>query len=243
MWFDYALWRSDLSLSEFEKTYIQRGRSASKLVAKWRSGTVAPTRTSALALERVLPETLWLFDLPLFPLLADEPIRQRVLSRHTGNLLGESWMGLREWRLPAGQVDGASIYPMSSTRDLVHRGDIWGLCALVGTVRWAELEGDLHSQIEASQDAFRALPALLRLPWARTSIRPIFDLLQSVRIRMPYSSVMFDVEWDAIEALAAQPSFIVHPQERPRTEHGEPQEYPDPVTTMQFVAAKPQQTW
>lgn len=185
LWLDHALWRSGVPLTDFERVYIRRARSASNLVPKWRAGTVLPTRASAVALERLLSGTFWIFDLPLFALLADEPIRRRTLERLTNAFFGESWTGMPEWRLPVADLDGTRVYCRSSPRELVHRGDIWGLCALIGTVRWAELEGDFLLHIEASQDAFRALPALLREPWAAASIRPLYDLIERVRIRMP----------------------------------------------------------
>lgn len=243
LWFDHALWRSGLSPTDFERVYIRRGRSVSNLVAKWRAGTVLPNRASAVALERLLPDTLWLFDLPLFALLVDEPISRRTLERLTDGLRGESWIGTPEWRLPALDHNGTTAYRRSDPRALVHRGDFWGLCALIGTVRWMELEGDFPLHIEASQDAFRALPALLREPWAATSIRPLYKLIERIRVRMPYSRVLYQVTWETIEALAARPSFEADPARRPKTPNGQFETYPDPVITMRFVPAKPQQAW
>jgi hypothetical protein len=97
--------------------------------------------------------------------------------------------------------------------------------------------------VEASQDAFRALPALLREPWAFASTRLLYNLIERVRFRMPYSSSLFQTQWDTIEALAARSDFEADPARRPKNPGGQPVVYPDPIITMRFVPVKPQQTW
>lgn len=240
LWLDHAMWLSGLAPAEFARKYIERDRSASNLFAKWRAGIAIPGRNSAISLERQLPNTLWLFDLPLFPLLADEPIPKAKLKSLTEKHIGTNFIGGRAWRLPDGD-DLASTTWWST--GLVYRGDIWGLYALIGMIRWSELEGDLHHHLGASQDAFRALPALLRLPWAAPSVRQLYELIERIRNRMPYSDRLFRVDWDVIESLASRPDFIADRDQRPRGVDGRFMTYPDPIIKMNFVPRKRQEEW
>lgn len=240
IWLDHAIWLSGLSPSEFARVYVERNRSASNLFAKWRAGTAIPSRNSALSLERHLPGTLWLFDLPLFPLLADEPISKSKLKRLTDSYLRTNFIGARAWRLPG---EDKAMYTTWWPTGLVYRGDIWGLFALIGMVRLAELEGDFLGHIDASKHAFRALPAMLQIPWAKSSVPQIYDLIEAVRIRMPYSLNIFSVDWNIIEALALRADFIADWDLRPRGLDDRPILYPDPVIEMRAVPSRRRGTW
>lgn len=162
LWLDHAVWLSGLEWPQFERICIQRNRSASNLGAKWRAGTTLPNRSSATAMERVLPGSAWVFELPLFQLLSDEPLTRSRLTALTANFRQPGFLDEHCWVLP--QQGSEAFYYDSQT--LLHRGDLWGMFGLVGGIRWAELDGDNYEHLQYSQDAFRALPSLLRMPWA-----------------------------------------------------------------------------
>ncbi|MEB2239553.1 hypothetical protein [Xanthomonas campestris] len=236
LWLDHAIWLSGLPEKEFSDVYIRRGRSDSKLVEKWRKGMATPSATSARALEGKLPGTRWVFELPLFPLLADQPLSPAALARLTQGVIGVGEVGLREFRLPDGSYDWLS-------RNLVWRADLWGLSAIVIMMRFAEAEADDHEHMETSMNAFRALPALLRAPWAAPATRALAEALDTVRRRVPFSAQAFTVDWEAIEKLAAAPDFHPDPQCRPRDPKGYPEAYRDAVIKMRQVPARKQERW
>lgn len=126
---------------------------------------------------------------------------------------------------------------------LVYRGDIWGLFALIGMVRLAEFEGDFLDHIDASKHAFRALPALLRVPWVQPSVRQLYELIEAVRDRMPYSRNIFSVDWSIIESLALRADFIADWDLRPLGPDDRPITYPDPIIQMKAVPSRRRGTW
>ena len=242
-WLDYALWLGGVPEAEFERIYIERYRSASNLVAKWKSGATFPSRNSALALERILPGTLWLFDLPLFPLLADAPISRRTLESLTGGISWENIIGIPGWRLPLDEVNQRMNYTWYDSRELVERGDIWGLCALIASLRRAELIGDHYQHFQIGKDAFRALPELLRLPWAADSIESIYKQMERIRRRVQFNYRLFGVNWEAIKTLANTPGFYANPLLRPKDHDGNPLVFQDPIVALRVVKDRQQSTW
>ncbi|MEA9705647.1 hypothetical protein [Xanthomonas campestris] len=236
LWLNHAIWLSGLSEKEFSDIYIRRGRSDSKLVEKWRKGMAIPSTTSVRALEGKLPGTRWVFDLPLFPLLADQPLSRAALTRLTQGTIGVGLLGPRAFQVPEGGYEWQSEH-------LVWRGDLWGLSAIVTMMRFAEVEADDHGHAQASMDAFRALPALLRTPWAAPAIKALGDALDTVRRRVPFSAQAFKVDWPAIEELAAAPDFHPDPGHRPRDAMGYAETYRDTVIQMRQVPARKQHRW
>ncbi|AGH78716.1 hypothetical protein QT792_20265 [Xanthomonas citri pv. citri] len=239
LWLDHALWLSGLEWTQFERICIQRNRSASKLGGKWRAGTNLPNRSSAQAMERVLSGTAWVFDLALFQLLSNEPLTRSRLTALTANFRQPGFLDGHCWRLP--HQDGVAISHDSQT--LLHRGDLWGLFGLVGDVRWAELEGDDYKHLECSQDAFRALPALLRTPWAAACVPQLYELLERVRRRVPYTRDAYEVEWKTIEELAARAQFSAEPADRSSDANGYAELYPDPIVLMKRVRDRRIRQW
>lgn len=204
-------------------------------MAKWRSGEVIPSRASAVALERDVPGTLWLFDLPLFPFLADQQIRRADVRRAIEPWRIEKLHELGpDWELPPDD-DGRSRYYLADTSAFVHRGDIWGLAALVALMRQAEVDGDQQGHCAASMNAFRALPALMQTPWCAPSAHSLFELLIGLQRRMPYSFACFEASWNIIQELSHRGDYQPDPQKR-RFNSARPYAmYPDPIVPMQRV--------
>lgn len=236
LWLDHAIWLSGMSEKEFGEIYIRRGRSDSKLVEKWRKGMAIPGHLSARALEGKLPGTRWVFDLPLFPLLADQPFSLAAMKRLTQGTIGVGMIGLRELQLP----DQAYAW---YSRHLVWRGDLRGLSAIVTIMRFAEVEADDHQHLQASMDAFRALPALLRISWAASAVKALCTALDTVRCRVPFSAQAFKVDWLTIETLASAADFHPDPGCRPQDSRGYAETYPDAVVQMRQVPARKQERW
>jgi len=204
-WLDHALWIAGVDEKVFTERFIHRGRSASNLLAKWKSGATLPSRPSAIALEKSLPGTLGVFDLPLWELLADNPLPGSFVRGVLAKLRTKVPYGW-QWDFPGLPTRSPSLLPNDSA-SLVSRGDIWGLTAIVGLVREAEAARNALSHVELSKDMFRALPSALKLPW----MAPSADLLQGcvdrIRMREPLSAAMFDVDWSVIAGQVASPNY------------------------------------
>jgi len=205
IWLDHAQWKSGLDDKAFAERYIQRGRSESNLVVKWRAGVTLPSRSSATALERQLPGTAAMFNLPLYELLADQPLPPAFVARMIRSVRKENEYGW-EWNFPGVASRRFSTRPDDS-EVLVSVGDIWGLTAVIALVRQAEIRGDGLSHIELCKDMYRALPAVLKLPWVAPSAKLLQNCINQIRARIPLSEAMFDVDWSVITRHAADPAY------------------------------------
>ena len=234
IWLDHAQWVSGLDLKAFAERFIHRGRSESNLVQKWKSGTTLPSRASAISLEKLLPGTQVMFDLPLYELLADAPISlsnvDKVIALHRKKVdFGH------QWSFPGARSSRISMLPDDSAA-LVARGDIWGLTAIVALVRRAEAAGETLSHIELCKDMYRALPAVLKHPWAAPSTELLRDCINRVRARMYLSVVMFDVDWSVINDHASNPAYEPDRERRPiDPETHRFIEFEDPVLEAQLI--------
>lgn len=243
LWLEHALWLSGLTAREFGRTYVERGRSASNLMLKWRAGTVLPSQGSATALEKQLPGTAWLFDLPLFPLLENRRVTRRELSR-----LIAPWHHPRrhpadpEWKLPPDH-DGRTVYAAIDTGSLLARGDIWGLAGIVASARIAELQNDERCHAAAIADAFRTLPSLIKISWSGSSVRDLFELITAQQRRVTYSRLTFRANWETIELLASVNGYDPDPLRRKALRGSVYSMFADPVIGLRPIPCKRVNRW
>ena len=244
LWLDHAIWRSGLTPRQFESEHIHRDRSPSNLMGKWLAGDVLPSHASAKALERRIPGTLWVFELPLFPLLANFPVLRQDLRRLTADWEAREEMpGMGpDWRLPP-DSEGRTVCYLCDTSSLVSRGDLWGLTALTAIMRLAELEGDQPGHVAASKDAFRALPALMRLQWFGPSAHAIFQQLEALQHRMPYSKVSFQADWATLKVLSKLANYEPDPLKRMSGSTSPYELYPDPIVLLRHIPAAKISRW
>lgn len=243
MWLAHAVWLSELSANDFAKKFIERGRSASNLMLKWRSGGVLPSQASALALEKQLPGTAWLFDLPLFPLLDSRRFTRNELTRVLA-----PWQRTAghpadpEWKLPP-DSSGRTVFAAIDTGALLARGDIWGLAGIVASARMAESQHNEAWHASAIADAFRALPALLMAPWSRDSTASLYALLSSLQERVTYSRLTFAASWATIERLASTDGYDPDPLRRTAARGTAYSMFPDPIVYMKSVPSRRLSRW
>jgi len=213
---------SGLDEHSFASKYLYGGRSESGLMGKWLSTKTALWRSSAQRLNKELPGTIDTFDLSLFELLTDEPIEVKRIRKLLEPYRATEHDGapLVYWKFPnqADRLADRSHVPVlveTDTQGLFACNDHYSFIAILGVVRLADETGDSDLHWNASKDMFRALPALLKLPWFRENAESLIRQLERVRCRMLVSSLMFDVDWDVIWRQVDDPNHQPNRNRRP----------------------------
>lgn len=245
-WLNYALTQSGcVTWPEFDKLYVERGRSRSQLGEKWRKGTVEPQRRSAMKVNEGLPGTLAVFDSPLWVLLENRPFSQSEIERIMSDYRPEKSRCIPFfWLFPDDEVRWtqwrcAPTLTVLDTGGLVHRGDMWGFIALLWTMRYAEAVGDQELHHRASEDMYRAMPMALREPWLAEYATEFFKLTEAIRARSMYSFYLFDVDFDVIKRQAMDPTYEPVRELRPQDPvTGRFQEVDDPVLQAHVIPGR-----
>ncbi|MET4569104.1 hypothetical protein ABIE04_001431 [Rhodanobacter soli] len=246
VWLDDAYTQAGCaSWPEFDKKYVERGRSRSNLGEKWRKGTVVPGLYSAKKLNEQLPGTLAVFKSPVWALLENRPFSKPEIGRVMSDYRPGEASGLPFfWLFPNDEARWkqgrcAPTLTMSDTGGLVHRGDMWGFIALLWTMRYAEADGDQQLHHRASQDMYRAMPMAIREPWLANHAAALIELTESIRARSLYSFYLFDVDFDVIKRQAADPTYEpVRELRRRDPVTGRFQEVEDPVLPAQIIPGR-----
>ncbi len=201
----YAQSIARMGVSELAMRAIYKARGHSGLHEKWLTGKVALSRVSAAKLDSLAPGTLELFDLPLFPLLSDSPVREAdvfdLLSKYRRAEVGLG--DLMPWKFPdelqrLERRDFSPVMSVTDTANLFLYGTPHSFAVLLGVVRVAESRRDIELHVRASQDLYRALPFILRAPWFKESREDFIALLNQLRSRVLLSARLFDVDWDVV---------------------------------------------
>ena len=188
--------------------HVARGRARSNLLWKWQHGLVSPSKLTVAAIEESLPSTRWVYDLPLWELLRDEPISLPRLKAMVSDLTAER--GVRIWWFPGDDARieercvPIALYP--DTDQLVARNDIWGLVGCVLRTRLCEQDRAEGEHTSVSMNMFRALPGALKLPGLESYAEELFSSLNAVRARVPTTLMLYDVDFDLILRQANDPT-------------------------------------
>jgi len=200
LWLDHALWKAGKTPHEFGRAYVERDADRfqdSKVVFKWAALKRKPSLERVLRIDDAVPGTAWVYDLPLFDLLAPSPLTVAKIERLTMSLrAGESLD--HDWHFP-GEQPFARAHTRWDTTGLVERGDIWALIATLACVRHAEAIHDTDALAKSLQDVFRILPGVLKTPWIRRALPQFRACLDLIRIRAPSVACCFLVNWKRIE--------------------------------------------
>jgi hypothetical protein len=239
----YAQIQTGTTLLELAKRSIYASRTHSGLHEKWIEGLAMMSRGSAVKLEKVAKGSLEVFDLPLLPLLAQEPLSEAqiydLLSRY--RRASDEMGDLLPWRFPDESQrfkskDFVPIMSVTDTENLFRYGTPHSFSVLLGIARLAESKGDVLLHLRAFQDLYRALPFILRAPWFNECRRGLIELLHQTRCRMPLSAALFDVDWDVISRQMNDQTITLCRWERPRcSATGRVVDLEDPILEAEIV--------
>jgi len=208
VWLGHALHLCGLDLKEFARVHIVRNRTRSNLVQKWENGDVAPSKLTVAAVEESLPGSRWVYDLPLWELLRNEPISRQRLRAIAAGLTARR--GLQVWWFPGDDARFVqrkvpiAIYP--DTDRLVARNDVWGLVGCVLRTRLCEQDRAEGEHLNESTNMFRALPGALKLPGFRPYAEELLSSLLALRSRVFLTALLYDVDLEVILHQADDPS-------------------------------------
>lgn len=207
-WLGHSLHLSGLELTAFTKKYIVRNRTRSNLVRKWQRGEAAPSELTVATVEESLPGSRWIYDLPLWELLRNEPISSQRLRTIAAGLTANP--GIHMWWFPGDDARFAqakipfATYP--DTDPLVARNDVWGLVGCVLKTRLCEQDRAMGEHLNESMNMFRALPGALKTPGFRPYAQELFSSLMDLRSRVFLSTLLYDVDLDVILRQADDPT-------------------------------------
>jgi hypothetical protein len=184
------------------------------LYEKWLSGECVPHENSARLLDKTLPGTFDVFDLPLYKLLSDKPISEREIVNLLQRYLRQDEIKRRllPWQFPdeADRIKDKTIVPVMHLVDLENLfryNTIHSFSAILGIVRSADARGDTETHFAASKYLFRALPTVLKLPWFAQHRDLLVEQLETVVSRVWTTPVLFDVDWSVIDRQVLDPKF------------------------------------
>jgi len=234
LWLDHALWKTGMTAHEFGRAYVERRSDRfqdSKAVFKWAALKRIPSRGRVLQIERSVPNTAWVHDLPLFDLFDSSPLTVARVERLTSSLRAGEPFG-HDWHFPA-DPPFARAHTRWDTAGLVDRGDVWALIATLACVRYTETTHDVDAFVRALQDAYRILPGVLKTPWARLALPQFRNCLDIIRARAPSVARCFLVNWARIEAYRDWDGYVpLRHMRRRDAEGGRFIEYPDVVLPL-----------
>lgn len=207
VWLGHALHLSGLDIKKFTRDHIVRNRTRSNLEQKWKNSDAAPSNLTVAAVEESLPGSRWVYDLPLWELLRNEPISRQRLRGITASLTRT--LGLQLWWFPGDDARFTqrkvpiAIYP--DTDRLVARNDIWGLVGCVLRTRLCEQDRAEGEHLNESMNMFRAMPGALKLPGFRPYAEELLSSLMALRSRVLVTALLYDVDLEVILRQADDP--------------------------------------
>lgn len=185
-----------------------------RLAPKWASGELIPTGKSVRKLDKDYPDTAWVYQLPLFELLAN----RRLAIPEIGRLMQPytEKHSLPYWSFPNDETRDHEIAIFKEdSQGLFQQGDIYGFMAILSLVRESEtlLDPDIH--LAHLANLFRAVPAIGKLPWIKPHIPLLRECLETIRSRRPSALVDIRVDWDVIQKQIEDPKFSPNREKRP----------------------------
>lgn len=211
---------------------IYAGKGDSKLVEKWIRGKSHPRSDTAARLDESVAGLFPVFRLA--ELLRNRPLSaesiEKIMAPFRTDATGED-----VWVFPnddTHRVDGRfkSHFDREDTRAFVERGDMYGFLAIVAAVRMEEADGDGRDYRRFCADMYRAIPAILKIPWVAPARALLEQCVDAIRFRYAYSATTLSVDWNVIERQAADAAFEPNRELRKRDpETGRFVELEDPV--------------
>ena len=202
VWLDHSLYLAELDLSNFAQKFLDHHTDRSGLIYKWANGKAAPNDETRRRIDKKLPGSCAVYDLPLFSLLDPRPLSKNQVSKLLAIYKAPD-SDLFPWKFPNDdEMETQNRCARTMIRDdstaLLSRGDIYGFTVIIGLVREAEAKGDMNALLVHLTNAYRAFPAVARIPWYRNHANLLRKCVDTIRYRNYVVGMTFDVDWTVI---------------------------------------------
>ncbi len=240
IWIECIFREHDLDAKSLE-AMIAKGSEPSGQVYKWVNADNCVTKSKAKKVEKMIPASMEVFNLPLFELLKNVPIKKFLLNQIMSDYIDDS-NELYFWRLPEkykGEADGHLIpIILPDNLDMLYqRGGVFSFIAILYLVRRAEAEGDGHLHLEAIKHAYKSFPSLARHQDFIGHWKDILKAFQLIHLRVTTSALLVQPDIDIIKRQIESEHFITLRELRPRhpvTHRFEDNETPYREATIPF---------
>jgi len=212
LWISHLCHAHGLSLAQLDQRYLAKTADSkpSGLAYRWWLGETAPTRRSALNLERMLPGSLSVLDSPLRELLDERNLPAPRILRLLGDHLNPHAY-TRPWDLPPapGSLRTRPVYYFDDSEGLAQRGDLLGFTCIMGLVRYAEANNDVDRFLHHAKNAYRMFPVLAGLQWIYPHWHALSTSLDKMAKRCPTMNIWLIPLWDIIESFIGAQQVII----------------------------------
>lgn len=206
--FEFVRHKLGWRLTDFDREFRMRG---SRLARKWRDREHSPSKLWIDRFEKVVPGVKSVYELPLWRLLADKPIKADLVRKLMSPFCREDAF------LPYDFPDNADLsrkdrrpLPVLSRNDshrLFERGDLFGFMPIAALVREAEALGDDEEHAFHIGNLYRSLPAIGRVPWIWRDFGQLCKAVQMLHRRVPFSVARVSVDWTIINGQRSDACF------------------------------------
>lgn len=192
----------------------------SGIVLQWLKGKHAAKPSRAARLAKILPGSDFVYNLPLFDLLRNKPVRKSQFDQWVSHYQNPDDR-IPLWRFPQPEQSQPSRFPVPpcllfDSNALFERGDVYGLIGILYLVRKAEVENDAEAHLDYLKDAYRALPGACRHRAFRRHWREFYNCLLAIHARVPTSLLLLRPEPNVIEAQVTAKTHVTRRILRPR---------------------------
>lgn len=219
IWLDCIFREHGLGQTELE-TIITKGAEPTRQVYKWLRGDNCVTKAKVMQVDKNIPGSQEVFNLPLFDLLKNVAIRKAELDRIVSDYIDSS-NELLFWRLPEsykGKTDGSPIpiiHP-DNLDMLYQRGGIFSFIAILYLVRRAEAEGDTYLHLEAVKHAYKSFPSIARHQDFISHWQDLFRAFRLIHLRVTTTFLLVQPDIGVIKQQIESENFITLRELRPR---------------------------
>tara|TARA_R110001592_G_scaffold363263_1_gene682784 strand:+ start:8203 stop:9015 length:813 start_codon:yes stop_codon:yes gene_type:complete len=192
LWLDSVFMNFKITKQQLQDM-LSGEEESSGIVHKWYEGKHTVTPTSVEKVEKLLPNSSTVYELPIFTLLRNKPLKKKQLLNLMAPYLSDSSFPM--WNLPNSQNGEDSSFAMPSiflqdSDSLFQRGDLYGFQCILFLMRMAEAKNDQLMYLHYLKDAYKALPGLCRYRYFTGRWEEFLDAMIGLQSRMPLTSML-----------------------------------------------------
>lgn len=200
-WLNYVMSKTQWSWADL-KQELGKNRARSHLVDRWRNEEVCPYRVSAQKLDKRVPGSLALFDLPMWGLLGLGPKTEREIQRLEG--LAKSSGPLPDEIGATVGMDNAyrGCYPevLYGPASLVMEGSLCSFNELILRARRAEAQFNDREHADYIESLYMLFPTIAKISYFAPNAVGLAQAISDLHHRVEWSRASIGVDWNVIRS-------------------------------------------